>query len=369
MKVLRIPYKSGWFTVVIPTLTFLVVWLGSFVLILALLNWQASDWLGMALFCGGIPLGFAAAVVTYPLVMRLAAHGRGELHLEGALLRWRSGRRRHQLDLAQGHYAEIAADDSATALTLSDERKAYVNLYFYGLGRQEVQSLFPAPFFIDELVVTPSMGSWGFETTVDDPSARDFAVTLLEVLWSQRQENRYFRVYEKFPWERQPQPAFHHIRLIEWEKRSPEEEALILTLQQQFIDGLDDLYVRLTPDYLVAWVYKSLRSTLSGHPDYYCLMPLGDIHAEVSMPRPDWKPFIIGHLVIEALQELGGSGGRSGYIPLEDRRYLHVRGRGTDGAPLELAFDWYTTAKAIDREKYYEAECVVKFIQAMRQHR
>jgi len=158
MKVLRIPYTSGWFTVVIPTLTFLVVWLGSFVLIMALLNWQASEWLGMALFFGGIPLGFAVAVVTYPLQLRLAALGGGELRLDGTLLRWRSGRRWQQLDLAQAHYASITANKRAMSLTLSDERKAYVNIYFYGLGRQEVLSIFPAPFFVDELVVTPAMG-------------------------------------------------------------------------------------------------------------------------------------------------------------------------------------------------------------------
>jgi hypothetical protein len=102
-------------------------------------------------------------------------------------------------------------------------------------------------------------------------------------------------------------------------------------------------------------------------------MPLGYIRAEVSRPRPDWKPFIVGHLLIEALNELsknlGGSGSGTYGPPLEERRYLYVRGRGADGKSLELAFDWYKLAEAIHWEKYYEAECVVKFIQVMKQHR
>lgn len=254
-KIIRAPYKSGWFTVVIPTLTFLTVWLGSFLLTLALLGWNVSDWVGMLLFFGGIPLGFIVAVATYPLLLRLADRGQGRLSLEGTILRWQTGSRQSKtIDLAQSHFAQIDADPTCTGLTLQTD-KTLVNLYFYGLSRQRVLDILPAPDFVGELVVTPTMGSWGFEVTVDDPSVEDFAMNLLQMLWSQRQKNRYFLLHEKFPWNHSPQPTFSHIRLIEWEKRSAEEEAFIQQLEHQFIDGLNGAYVRLTPDYLLGWVY------------------------------------------------------------------------------------------------------------------
>lgn len=362
MKTIRIPYKSGWFTVVIPTLTFLFVWFGLSFLILGLLRWSVSDWLGMLICGSGIVPGFVTAWAVYPVMLRLAERGGGEIALDGFIVRWRSARRWHKMDLAQSHRAKIAADEGMAMLSLSGENDL-VNIHVRGLTRTQVLSIFPTPHFIDTLVVTPAMGSWGFEFGVENPEVEDFALALLKALWEQRHQNRYFLLYEKFPWEREPRPAFDHVRVIVWEHHTPEEEALIRRLQEQFIDGLTDSYVRLTPDYLVAWVYKSLWSNLSGHPDYYYLMPLGHIDVEVSLPQPDWKPFIVGHMVVEALEELGGSGATYG-PPLEHRHYLYVRGRDAHSAPLEMAFDWYGPAD----EEYDEAQWLVQFVQA-RQHR
>jgi len=360
MKVLKVPYKSGWFVVVIPTLTFLMAWFGSSLLVLALLDWNVSDWVGILICGSGILPGLMVSVAIYPLLLRLVARGQGELCLEGAALRWRSGLRWHEIDFAQPHHAEMAAEQD-TLLTLQGNN-TYVNIYFRGLPRREVLNLFPAPFFVDDLVVTPEMGSWGFDVTVDGPTVGDFATALLETLWHQRRQNRYFLMYEKFPWNRCPQPDFRHIRLIEWEKRSAEDEAFVKELEPHFIDGLTGSYVRATPDYLVGWVYQSVHSTLSGQPDYYCVMPLGYISAEVSLPRPDWKPFIIGHMLKEALATVLGTTAPSGGPYLEHRYYLYVRGRAIDGAPLELAFDWYGL---VDNE-YKEAKFLVRFIQTMK---
>ncbi len=122
-------------------------------------------------------------------------------------------------------------------------------------------------------------------------------------------------------------------------------------------------YVEATPDYLVGWLYDSLRSKLDGLPDGCCVMPLGYISAEVSFPRPDWKPFIVGHVLKQAVATALGSTAPAGGPYLEDRRYLYVRGSGEDGAPLELAFEWYGPAD----EGYEEAEFLVRFVQAMQQ--
>ncbi len=359
MKVLGVPYKSGWFTVVIPTLTFLLVWFGSSLLVLALLDWNASDWVGILICGSGILLGLMVSVAIYPFLLRLASRGRGELFLEGTVLRWRSGRRGYKIDFAQPYDAEIATDKGCTSLSLLQGKDAYVDIYFRGFSRSETINIFPAPFFVADLVVTPEMGSWGFDATADEPAVGDFATALLETLWHQRRQNSYFLIYDKFPWGRPPQPDFRHIRLIEWEKRTAEDEAFVQELERQFLDVLTNSYVRITPDYLVGWVYRSLRSTWGGQPDYCCVMPLGYIHVEASLPHPDWKTFIIGHVLKEELATAFGTTAPSGGPYLQDRYYLYVRGRDISGAPLELAFDWYGPGD----NGYKESRLLVRFIQ------
>jgi len=361
-KVLRTRYTSGLFTIILPVLIFLAVWAGVYFLPI-LLGWPLSDWTGLLLCGAGVVLGLLVSVVTYPLLMELAGRGRGEVALEGTVLRWRSGARWRQLDLARPHRAHIAADSGNTEVSLEDAsgHGTPVHIFVYGLSRRETLSLFPAPSFVQDRVVSPYMGSWGFEASATDPEVRDFAVALLQRLWQHRQQNGRFLLYAKFPWSHTPRPAFHHVRLIEWEKRTPEEEAFIKGLEPQFIDGLTDSCVRLTPDYLVGWVYRSVRSHWTGHPDFYCVMPLGYVDVEVSLPRPDWKPFIVGHGLKSALATALGTTTPAGGPYLEDKRYLYVLGRDAEGGSVEMAFDWYGPK---DRD-YEEAEMVVRFVEAM----
>lgn len=363
---LRSPYMSGWFTVILPTLEFLLVWIGLSVLIFALLDWNLSDWLGM-LICGvNVVVGLAVCVVTYPFLLRLAQGGQGELELDGGRIRWRTGRRWREIDLTQPYHAEIAAGASGlgeanASVSITQGNNLYLAVHFHRARRQDILRCFPEPYFVDELAVTPQEGSWGFDMEAGDPAVSEFAAGLLEVLWRQRHHNQRFTLYARFPWDRLPQPAFHTIRLIERGKCTPQEEAFIEGLKHQLVDGLTDSYVRATPDYLLGWVYRSFKSHVSGIPDYYCVMPLGYVTAEVSMPRPDWKPFIIGHVLKEALAGALGTTAPSGGPYLQDRRYLYLRGRGDDGKSLELAFDWYGPGDS----GYEEAEMLVRFIRAM----
>ena len=84
------------------------------------------------------------------------------------------------------------------------------------------------------------------------------------------------------------------------------------------------------------------KSKWTGTPDYYCVKPLG-------------------HVLVGALAEALGAGRPYG-LTLQDRRYLYVRGRGEDGSPVELAFDWYD----IGDEEYEEAQMLVRFVEAVR---
>jgi hypothetical protein len=358
-KKLAVPYASALFTVILPTAEFLLVFIGLPLLLFSLLGWDFPDWLAY-LSCGvSLILGLVISVLTYSLLLRLAARGQGELELDGDRLRWRSGRRWRQVDLSQPHQARLAAGQSGLGqanASVSLAAPAHVMLHLHGAARKEVLQHFPAPYFVDELAVTPKEGLWGFEFHADDAAARDFFFTLLDGLWRNRQQNSRFQLYLRYPWDRPPRPAFRHIRLIETAQMTAEEKALIDGLLNQFVDGLDDSCVRLTPDYLVGWVYRAWKSTWSGQPDYYCLMPLGHITAEVSLPRPDWQPFVVGQVLRQAASLTGAA---RGYGPsLQDKRYLYVRGKAKDGSPLELAFDWYDLAD----DRWEEAEMFVRFV-------
>lgn len=89
--VLHAPYRSGWFTVVLPTLEFLVLWLGTFFLVLVVADWTLPDWVGMLAFFLAIPFALAACVPSCRLLRALAERGRGVVMLSGSRIRWRQG--------------------------------------------------------------------------------------------------------------------------------------------------------------------------------------------------------------------------------------------------------------------------------------
>lgn|GEM_PF-750265 len=365
VKSLQVAYKSAWFTVVLPTLITLVIWAGSVLLILALLGWEMPDWLGILLCFGGAVPGLAAAWATYPFLLRLAERGRGALTLEGGRLRWRTGHRWREIDFTQPYNAKIAAGSSGlgesnASITFSPGGEM---IHLRGARREDVLHLFPEPYFLDELAVLPEEGLWGFEFSAADPAAAAFFAELLGCLWRNRHQNGNFCLYQKFPWHLRPRPAFHHIRIIELQTCTPEDQAFIEDLKTQVVSSL--AYVQATPDYLIGWLYSSLRSRLDGRVDGYCVMPLGYITVEVAFPRPDWKPFVVGHVLKQAVAAALGAAAPAAGPYLEDRRYLYVRGVGENGAPLELSFDWYGPAD----EGYEEAEFLVRFVQAMSQAR
>lgn len=367
MKRVTVPYTSGWFTIILPAALFLVVFLSVWIGIPTLLNlrwgWTIPTWFPF-LTCGvGLVIGLGLAVMIYPLVLRLAGNRQVEVVLEGDRLSWRFGRRRRQINFRKPHKARVAAGVSGLG-----EANASITLYpgveiihLHGASREDVLRHFPLPHFVEEQAVTSAEGLWGFELRADDPVGRDFFFALLDCLWRNREQNGRFQIYARYPWDRPPQPAFRHIRLIETERMEPEEKAFIEALLASFVDGLTGSYVRLTPDYLVGWVYRSWKSTWTGQPDYYCIMPLGYVRAEVSLPQPDWKPFIISQVLLEAVSAVTGASRPYGPA-LQDRRYLYVRGRGEDSSRLELAFDWYNPTD----EEWEEGEIFVRFIEWMR---
>lgn len=136
-----------------------------------------------------------------------------------------------------------------------------------------------------------------------------------------------------------------------------EEEALITELENQFIDGLSESSVRLTPDYLVAWRYESLKSNWTGQPDHYWVMPPGYRTVEVSLPSPDCKRFSTSRAISAAIASLARRSPPYG-PPFEHRQFLVVRRREQSGKRVEREFDWYSETDT----EWEEAELSVRFV-------
>lgn len=364
--VICLRYQSAWLTVVLPTVLFLLVWWGIFVGVLALAHWNLPGWRGVVAFFLPIPVSLAISVFFHGRFRRLAERGRGVASLSGNTVSWsrRLGRRR--VDLGGPYRARISAGrsglgEASASITFYPECEIF---HLRGVSRAEVLEVFPEPYFIDELSVTPEEGLWGFDLRADHPQHRMFFLALLDKLWQSRKNNSAFLTFEKFPWRRTPQPGFTYIKMIDMSESSSHEQHLIEELENQIIDGLHGALVRLTPDYHDGYVYDSVWSKVSGVPRHCCLMPLGYISAEVSLPQPDWTPFLVGHALKEALLTMaGGATSESGgYIPLSHRHYLRITGRDQKGSPLELLFAWYDPGDP----EYEEAEFVLRFVQAAR---
>jgi len=273
---IKTPSTSGWFTVGIPLLLFLLLFIGLPILITALRGWNVPEWLGISLYVLGCLLGIGVNFAIYPLLVKIAQRGEGELALEGERLRWRRGRRWQEVDLNQPYWAEIAAGISGTgaetnaSITLRPGRQMF---HLRGamppeVMRQEVLRAFPEPYFVAEMAITPAEGLWGFNLQAEDTSQRAFFYDLLAALWRTRQNNEYYRLFRKFPWETPPRPAFTHIEVVDAREMSTEQRLFIERLESQVISA-PTWTAKVTPDYLLgADVHR------------YYLMPLGYVVAE-----------------------------------------------------------------------------------------
>ncbi len=347
----RTRYTSGWFTVVLPTVGFLLLWVGPVLLVLALLGWSAPWWLVALLVVLGIPASLAACVWTYQLLLRLAERGSGELRVEGNRIRWRTGARWRRVDLSRPYTAGIAAGTSGLARPNASVSFTETGLLIHLRGgrREEVLAAFPQPYFVEELAVTPEEGLWGFELDAQDPGDVARFLELVEALWRTRGANRRYATFCRFPWDTPPRPAFTHIEVLE-PGQGGEPRRLLERVRAQVVSSPTP-WLAATPDYLVG-SEPSPWDDLVGREARWFLMPLGHVRAEETLPRPDLGPFLLGRFVITAL------GGRASAIPLQHRRFLRVHGHDRSGAPLVVAFEWLEPAD----EAWTEARYFVRFV-------
>lgn len=356
----KIKYTSGWFTVIFPTLEFLLIWLGLSALFLARLHWNAPILVALLIFGGSLVVSLVVCVWTYPLLLKMAERGRGELGLEGNTIKWKLGSRWRRIDLGQPYRATLRAGYSGlgrpnASIDLRDDRESLV-VHLKGAWREDVLRYFPHRYFVGELALTPQEGLWGFVLDAADPPSAESFFQLASTLWATRENNELFLMYRKFPWDTIPRPAFRVIKAIDPRECSEREWEFLATLKSQIV-SCPVPWLAATPDYLLGYQWgvldelKDLVSSKAGEPSRYFVMPLGYVHAETLLPRPDLETFLIGHLIVTAL-------GGSSAIPLRDKHLLRIQGIAENGQPMRIAFEWCGPAD----DKYEECEAFVRFV-------
>lgn len=329
MKKIEADYTKGNISIGIPLLVFLLIWLGLGYFILWKLGWSISEWKILLIFAGTLFLGLIAAVVLYRLIIPLATK-KEEMELNNTTLTWKIGKKHYEIDFSKPYFATIYAIGSnlatgniykKTSIEIKSEDLS-IPIYIDAFGLNDVLNVFNDFHFVSmpNFVMKEILG-YGFTVNAADPTAKDFIASLLKVLWNTRHKNSYFNIYQKFPWDRIPQPEFTYMKEIKKENQSPEEIALIKKIESEFINVLPNSQVRVTPDYLVG--YKD---------DSIYIMPIGYIQ----------------------LHEKKGSVSADSHS-----YYLVVQGKDINNNPIEVEFNWYGSFSPPN--DYYEANWVDHF--------
>lgn len=291
---IKTTYISGWYTVGIPLIIFFLFFLGLPIAIMVLYRWNIPAWAGISLYIIGCVLGVAVNVVVYPVILKLANRGEGELTLENKLLCWRKGKMWHELNLHEPYHAEISCGASGLGKDNASVsfKHSEVIIHFRGAQREEILQLFPEPYFLNDLAVTPEKGLWGFNLSADDDAARSFFHELLEDLWATRYNNAHYNLYCKFPWHSTPRPSFTHIEVIDSKNMNETQQAFIKELESQVISAPTST-AKVTPDYLLG----------SDAKNKYFIFPLGYVSAEEGITGSDEQS--IRYLKVRGLDKTG----------------------------------------------------------------
>lgn len=366
---LKTNYKSGWYIVSLPTLLFIIIFWG----IPVYLGWRFQSgfvFFISLIFC--LVLAFVVSILSYGFFLRLAAKGRGEIQLENNILKWKIGRKEKIIDLSKEYEAEFFAGGRHSLIDIeSADLKCGITIHCRGFTREEFLKLFPHPYFIDEMALTPERGRFGFDLEATDPESKRFFVSLISVLWKNKEKNKIFLIYKKFHWESVPAPKFNYIKIIDWKNRTPEEEKLISEINKKIISQPTP-ELGLTPDYLVGCKMKGILKDIADAAIFkqndivekYFIMPLGKIWAEELLPRPDFKTFLAGKAIIALIATSFGRPIPDGGPYLEDKYYLKINGYDKNKKQASLIFEWFGPADIVgsEREKYQEAKMLFKFI-------
>lgn len=357
---LRVPYKGWWYIVILPTLEFLLCLFLIPYFAAVLQGDEVNDWIMFGAIIISIPVGLGIAVVTYPLLLKLAGKKYAEIKLENNIVSYITGTHWKSVDFSKPHSLVISGGISpvyshqALGITIND-KKNWVNFFIKNLSGNDFLQHFPAAFFVLPTVISPAEGLPGFEMDCRDDNQKSFALQLLDLIWINRNNNKYFLFANKLPWNRKPAPAFTYIKTYRWKLLDEVSKNFITRLKSEVIVEINES-LKLTPDYLLGLEWYSGISYLLDkdfEPDIYYVMPLGYFKTEELIPSQDYSNYSIVTGVNTMLNQSVTSSSL-----IRNVYRIRITGKGEDGKSLKLEFEWIGPTD----DNYWEAQYTLRFI-------
>ncbi len=365
MKII-VEYKRGWFTIVLPTLQFIII-LFSIPLLVGYLF--KNDFLVVLSYIVSFILALVLAVATYSFYEKLASNVRtfGEVDLKGEILTFKIGKGKKQtIDFNQEYIAKIAADEVSTSIDIYTKNYRHnFSVFISNINRNEVLKIFPEKFFFNEIVISPKMGNFGFNLEMSNLETKNFIYILLSTLYRTREKNILFSAYQKFPWNTNPMPKFSYIKIFNSENINTEEQEFLKEIESTMISSPVP-YLAITPDYLIGYEMKTFLKDFS---DYYFknknniikkyyIIPLGKVIAEVIGPTLDLKNFLIGKTILTFVSSLAGEVASGKGVYLQNVYHLKISTYDEKGKACDLLFEWLGPGD----DNYDEGKYFIRFI-------
>lgn len=303
-------YKSGWFVIAIPTLIFLVVWIGLPLLFLNLSGYENTA-IAVASFTISLILALVIAVITYKPLLRLTKNMTADITIDDRAIRVRHKKGVEIVHFNENYNAYIAAGESgvgtpSAGLNISSEsdRDGFY-IHISDISRDGVLKIFKDGNFVTELAISCCEGMPGYELDGGDDTVLLFLEKTLDILWRTRNNNRVYRVHEKFPWDYTPKPEFSFIKKVDWQRRTPEDEKLLMMIRENIISNPIP-HVSLGRDYMV--YFKSLADEFAPEfPDSKrgtaFIIPIGSVTFKKLVGKPDWGDSFTDYLKVSGSNE------------------------------------------------------------------
>ncbi len=266
---IKVRYFSGWISIGIPTIIFLLIFPAAPIFIMSFTGGQIATWLAVLLFISFFIAALVVSVVTYPFILsldeRLSKNRFFEIELSENQLFWQSKIRRLQIDFTKTYYAEIRCGPTPTTYgfhssieiaTINKEHKdKIVELHISNVDIEKVYEIFTPALFINQNAIKPREGLYGYILDGENEEHLHFYYDLLAALYRTRENNINYQIFNKFPWEHKPAPKNNRIEVLNYNNLDYTTQQWLKTLESEVISSPTDM-IRLTPDYLFGKSYS-----------------------------------------------------------------------------------------------------------------
>lgn len=256
MPAIEAKKRSALVTVFLPTLIFLLFFIGTPVVLYQLVSDAGGGTVALGLFLG-LVLGLVVSVITYRKVYALSDLMEEKLFFRGTMLIKQSGRREEAIDLSKEHISEIDAGISPTGLPLItieiQEGKNTFRITGMNYSRERAIQKFQDQQYIGDFPISPYEGLSAHEVDAQNSEASAFIDEMVSLLWEYRNLDKGYRYHRSLPWDEEIKPQISAVRVIQAEDAYRENLSLIEHIKNSALYEVEESYnyLFINRDYLM----------------------------------------------------------------------------------------------------------------------